>query len=415
MIMHKGNLNWVLMIVVWMATACDNGTAPVNDDQNEEPAPTHELSTIKSRLLMDNGRFEGSVGYTVPAAFTIFSPVLSVGHSSIWIYTETDQPRVVLSNYGPVLSNLSLRSPVTGVDPGMYSITADSIEDEITNWPAELGAPSTPDGQPRLFGDRMIWGHFMPFQSDSNPDAPPALTDIHVGISVYMFDDPSEQNLMFVRYDLTNRGNTSHNNVNVGYFADIDIEWLDPDLCPQWTHNDNATAYDETLGMSYTYQSPNSPDAAGVDPSCLGMAAGYLFLDGPVDPMSPNAHLAIRRWSKDEPTGLYEGSFTEALHFGRLLQGKTIFDEPIIDPTTNTETRYAFSGDPLAGTGWIEDEPQDVKSLLSLKPFSLAPGETKSLTIAWIVIEGQPDFESAIEALRSQAQTIRANPSKYLD
>jgi hypothetical protein len=72
----------------------------------------------------------------------------------------------------------------------------------------------------------------------------------------------------------------------------------------------------------------------------------------------------------------------------------------------NPVTTYMVTGDPVAGTGWLDPAPADKRMLLSMGPFRMAPGETQVLTAAIMVGQGA-DRLSSITALRSTAAVAR--------
>ena len=95
------------------------------------------------------------------------------------------------------------------------------------------------------------------------------------------------------------------------------------------------------------------------------------------------------------------------------LKGLSTVGNPMIDPTTGLETEYAFTGDPIAGTGWL-DSLKENRSLLSLKPFTILTGETKSLTMAWIIV-AETNLEAGLSELKSLAASIRNNANAFTD
>lgn len=69
----------------------------------------------------------------------------------------------------------------------------------------------------------------------------------------------------------------------------------------------------------------------------------------------------------------------------------------MIDPTTGEPTAFAFTGNPVTGTGWV-DTRNEVRSLLSLAPISLAPCETVEFIVP-IFTTISPSFEQGYEDL----------------
>jgi hypothetical protein len=80
----------------------------------------------------------------------------------------------------------------------------------------------------------------------------------------------------------------------------------------------------------------------------------------------------------------------------------------MINPVNNQESKFAFTGDPVTQTGWLDSSPLDVRSLLSSASFTLASGEKKRVSIVWVVEKGQ-DLSSALENLKSKVDDVRNN------
>src|SRR5207245_421624 len=70
---------------------------------------------------------------------------------------------------------------------------------------------------------------------------------------------------------------------------------------------------------------------------------------------------------------------TQSYYF---LQGLDSAGLAVIDPTTHQPTRYAASGDPVAGTGSLDSAPSDRRLMLSSGPFEMDPGDTQEIVCA---------------------------------
>jgi len=78
------------------------------------------------------------------------------------------------------------------------------------------------------------------------------------------------------------------------------------------------------------------------------------------------------------------------------LKGISTTGNPMLDPTTGQATSYAFTGDPVAETGWLDvDTGTDTLLFLSSGPFSIAPGTHKMLT-ELVSIEAAPSLSEAL-------------------
>ena len=103
----------------------------------------------------------------------------------------------------------------------------------------------------------------------------------------------------------------------------------------------------------------------------LPMTAFYYF--APPDPLL-----------NDPPQGTLQG----AIQFYNFMQGKIgATGEYFLNPVTGLPTRFALSGDPVTGLGWIDGMLQssgDRRFGLSTGPLQMAPGDTQVVVIAEI-------------------------------
>ena len=79
------------------------------------------------------------------------------------------------------------------------------------------------------------------------------------------------------------------------------------------------------------------------------------------------------------------------------LNGYAYDGTAMTDSSTGLETKFAFSGDPVTGTGWL-DVRHDSRALQSIAPFDLAPSETKSMMVVVVAANGS-DLEEGISKL----------------
>jgi hypothetical protein len=72
---------------------------------------------------------------------------------------------------------------------------------------------------------------------------------------------------------------------------------------------------------------------------------------------------------------------------------------PYVNPVSGQVTRYVMSGDPVTGTGWVDNDPSDCRTMASFGPFNFRPGDTQQLVIKLAVGQGT-DRLNSITALR---------------
>jgi len=298
---------------------------------------------------------------------------------------------------------------------GVFTLTPDSLEGRrITNWPTAYNASVDDNGQPRLLGDAMLWSAFLPGQqrgstSQTETLFKSALTGIHFTQAVYGYEESALQDVAFVRYELVNDTGGNLTDLYVGFFADVDLEnW------PCFSAGANATGFDPTRALSYTY--PREAIGDAVLPCPIGVL-GLTFLESPVATAIPHTVTSHTILRKNVGPGSESGyAFSEAtLHNPQdvlyRLQGLSSQGEPMIDPTTGLATPYAFTGDPVAETGWL-DVPTEVRSLTTAGPFSLAQGQTQRLTVAIVAAQGKV-LSEALAQLHQKVDLLKSQPEKW--
>jgi hypothetical protein len=110
------------------------------------------------------------------------------------------------------------------------------------------------------------------------------------------------------------------------------------------------------------------------------------------------------------PSGDFISPLLPAILAYRSLTGKNLSNgQNIVDPFSNTITRFPFAGDPVDSVGWIQTitvQPNDVRGLYSVGPITLAPGDTQEVMAAIIVGQGSDRLKS-ITSLRLKTDLVR--------
>ncbi|HJM95930.1 MAG TPA: T9SS type A sorting domain-containing protein, partial [Candidatus Marinimicrobia bacterium] len=128
-------------------------------------------------------------------------------------------------------------------------------------------------------------------------------------------------------------------------------------------------------------------------------AGGYDFLQGPVDNMDIDGDGDVTEFlgmtsftyfgagsSISDPSFSYAGS----LQFFNLMEGFLPRPEypvqiPWTDPATGEETKFALSGDPVSGSGWVDGvqlPPGDRRLVMASGPFNMVLGDDADVVIA---------------------------------
>ncbi len=273
-------------------------------------------------------------------------------------------------------------------DVGVYKITADSISNPNLDWPDDYGAPVDNYGNPILFGETMYWSA-LTSDTTANTTSMAVLSQPISGLrltqALYGYQRSDLRNVFFIRYEITNLSSEDFDELYAGFYSDTDLPGA----------SSNATGYDSLRALSYTYSS-DTP------------VTGFTFLETPTEagePIGVLSHRILRKNYSSIP-GFGEAELETPQEIIHALQGLSDIGDPMINPITGEETKFAFTGDPVNITGWL-DTPMDVRSLLTSGPFTLESGESQVITMAWIVVEGGTLAES-LQMLKSQTDQIRS-------
>ncbi|MCX6170257.1 MAG: hypothetical protein NTX65_13000 [Ignavibacteriales bacterium] len=218
-------------------------------------------------------------------------------------------------------------------------------------------------------------------------------------------------NMIFRKYLLINKSTDTFRDMYVSMFSDIDLGFSDDDMA----------GCDTTLSLGYVYNSSNHDSKYG---TMIPPATGFDFFQGPIVNGSAT-DTAIFRGKKiagkrnlpmtafyyfakgdpavsDPPNGTYQGT-TEFYNFFQGRIGRS--GEPFRTPARlgATATPFTLSGDPVAGTGWLDGEiisTSDRRIGSASGPFNMAPGDTQEVVVAQICAMGT-DYLNSVTLLKA--------------
>jgi hypothetical protein len=289
------------------------------------------------------------------------------------------------------------------------SAIRNQYETDWTEWPVADGAPfndvdsnGTWDPNVDVPGvpgaDQTIW--FVANDLDANKTrdlygADPLGIEMQATLWAYA-QAGALGNMFFRKYIIINKSNEVFNNMYVAMWSDVDLG----------NSTDDYSGCDTTLSLGFTYNA-NAVDAT-YDP-LTPPAVGFDFFQGPIVPGEPTdtaifkskfvpgmknlpmtAFIYYARGDAtvtDPQLGAIEGS-TQWYNFMQGRVGKT--GEPFRTPPElgNQPTTYVLTGDPVAGTGWLDGQqlPAGDRRQASVSgPFNMAPGDTQEVVVAEIV------------------------------
>jgi hypothetical protein len=239
---------------------------------------------------------------------------------------------------------------------------------------------------PDVLGDQMLWAVYNdanPAKHTNNAGSSQPL-GVEIQQSTFGFDRQGPLgNTVYLKFVIINKGGHQLDSAYVSL-------WSDPDLGGA---GDDLVGSDVPKSMGYVYNATNNDQTYADRPP----AVGYDFFKGPT---------IAREGLPDSTLGLASFDFyingkdpknaTQTLF---LMQGLNADGTPVIDPVTDEASAYYASGDPVAGTGWLDSNPADRRFLMSAGPFSMAPGDTQIVVGAIVVAQGA-DRLTSITALK---------------
>ncbi len=291
--------------------------------------------------------------------------------------------------------------PNSATDPAdrVYKLYSDSLADnpnqDYLDWPVADGAPVDSNGSPMMLGDQMLWSVY----NDANPathvnDASSTLgLGVEIRQTTFAFArEGALANIVFVKYQIFNKGGKDLTNMFVSL-------WADPDLGDA---GDDLVGSDTALSLGYCFNEGTDSDYGDAPP-----AVGYDFFQGPLIFTGNNADTAVM-WNFTKFPGYQNMPMTS---FNKYINGTDPISPlwtfqymngldasdggaPLVDPTTGDTVKFFGLGDPVAGTGWIDFDATDRRYMLTTGPFDFAPGDSTEVVAAIIVGQGTSELNS---------------------
>lgn len=344
------------------------------------------------------------------------STVQTIYSGGLWMTgTQDGRLRANITWVHGATSNF-IPTKLFGESFSLYHFRASDVNGDIGNWPDSLGAPVLESFFPAVFGDHIA---MSPSKTGSIPDRTyydSGFDDVLVVQTVFGFDHFRLADVFFVRYDITNRSDHDLESVRLGIHTDTDLQYGQRGRVSTCVgivgYSSNQTGFDLPHKMTYTYPTQYS---SSINDACLGVTTGYLILETATEDgftIEPGSHRIYRRNTGQE-WYFSESAFKNVEDLQMAMEGLSTRGEPMINPVTGETTKWAFTGNPVDGTGWI-DYPNDVRSLLSTEAFSLESGEHVAMTVAWITARDET-LALALNEMRALADILIANPRIWRD
>ncbi|MEZ4805893.1 MAG: hypothetical protein R2815_00270 [Flavobacteriales bacterium] len=244
---------------------------------------------------------------------------------------------------------------------------------------------------PSIRGDQAVY--YIQHDPDlTGQFTPPALIDRH--IMHYVFWNSWDEHLyttVFTNIKLINRSNRTYDDAHFGLLSDRTASCFTNDL----------NGSDTLLNLSYTYSALPSNSSCPGDPDTAPAAFGITWLSHPLA-----SHLRLFQVSGPEPVL----DMVTEMTLENLLNGSQEDGTPILDPTGQTTT-HMFTGDPVAGTGWLDEFAPALPRGLDLSaigPFNLPPNDTVCIDLAWVFGRNNADGHLAsVGRLKQNTSAVR--------
>lgn len=328
------------------------------------------------------------------------------------------------------------------VTSGQISQLRAAYKADWLDWPVYKGAPFydangdglyTPqfnaDGTPVLYpdgdepgyanGDQVVWLVVNDLDASATQGlygSPPVGVELQVTLWAYKRAD-AMGNIIFKQFRMIYKGRAeTPSNATI---SDMYVcQWADPD---NGEAGDDFAGCDTTLSLGYVYNASASDptySAAGYPPA----AGGYDFFAGPMVPsddptsegifglkkrpgysnlgMTSFAFFAAGQTDSDPDQRNYNGT----LQWWNLLRGyKPRPQHPEgtawTNPQTGETTMFRVPGDPVSGSGWVDEAAGDRRILMVSGPTEIALNDTVETVVAVVGAMGS-DRLSSVSVLK---------------
>jgi len=338
------------------------------------------------------------------SGFWLAALVDDSARAAISMFGSSDFTHGIINDEGSHFGeNDSLKFRVYKIQQGDTPLSNSDYND----WPANFGAPTDDLGYPLILGDQTLWCTFTDTYYPNRWYNPSNELGAEVHLMVWGWKEIS--NVIFLHWDIINKSKKKWKDAFGGFFVDPDMKFAHDDL----------VGSDSTVNMVYCYE--GSQGERGKTFQSLG----FVFAETPHTQSTGDTAITLNGWKdnfKNVPASsplifkhypeewvedvFRSGQFTKNLVYDRL-NCKDKFGNPMKDPTTANITRWAYSGDPITQTGWIEEEKfRDQRMMISAGPFDVAVGDTAAFTLAIIAVQ-IPDRLANIVRLKQNARFLQ--------
>ncbi|MFH2055997.1 MAG: hypothetical protein ABIJ61_08575, partial [bacterium] len=262
-------------------------------------------------------------------------------------------------------------------DPSLrvYKIDASSGpgDPDYDEWPADYGAPVDGGGQPLLSGDQTLWAVFNDLGATGHGVYHTDPLGIEIRQAVWGSAEVGEEIVVYVKYLLYNRGGNDIDSCFISFWADPDLGDAGDDLVGCDTISNIFYCYNDGADSEYGTYTPSWGGKLISGPAVPSEGDTATF-DGTLMPDYRN--LPMTAFSR-MINGLDPTTATQVFS---LMKGLDRDGSPVLD-NNNQVTTYFYAGDPVTGTGWLDEASADRRFLMTAGPFFFAAGDSQQVVI----------------------------------
>ena len=322
--------------------------------------------------------------------------VYAIYASGLWMGAKVNnEVRVAMAEYNYEFGPGSI-DPITHLpnDPNdpRYVVYKFNKGDMIPQQAVEDGCPN------EVLGDQMLWCVY----NDADPVYHNKMHTAPLGVEIQQTvigrsASGTIGNMIFLRWLIINK---SGQRLDSAYIS----AWSDPDL---GNSGDDFVGCDTSLSLGFCYNSNNNDGQYGISPP----AVGYDFLQGPIVPSSGDSAIFLGRLI----TGYRNLPMTSFVYYNnsneingnpqtggevynymqaRWRDGTPITNDGGTGIGSGPVTKFMLTGDPEAGTGWLDSAPADRRFIMSSGPFTMMPGDSQEAVVGVLISRGITNLNS---------------------
>ena len=298
----------------------------------------------------------------------------------------------------------------------IYKITrGDTTSPDYQNWPVNQGAYVTESGTPFFLGTETMFYSYTDAYPHASGQTSVRSLKAQILQTNWSYINLGMADIQYIEYRIINRSSETWNDTYINV-------WTDDDLGGAL---DDRIGCDTVLGLGYTYNATDTDPVYGVAPP----AVGFKSIRNPIvstgnnndtvkyydPPGSQNLVVKVGyKYSSLSVMNTYNNASPQPsdprdnTETYRVISGYWRTGEAWINPVTNQPTKFAYSGDPVTGTGWVMNDQSDRRFILGFGPLNMAPNDTQSIVIAQVIARGSSNINSItqLKNLSNHAQSI---------